>query len=117
MGRAAEPEPRDILANVDGINIVRDVHLLPGMPGHYDRACVQCKLHSNSRTGVFCHKSRTFGPRNMAMLGQREPVAFLASWITAASRFKDKEAHMKWKPGHTEVCSAMATLGSGGVEG
>ena len=51
------------------------------------------------------------------MLAQREPVAFLASWITAASRFKDRASHMKWKPGHAEVCAAMATLGSSGVEG
>ena len=46
-------QPREILANVEGVNIVRDTHLLPGMPGHYDRALVGCRLHSVPEAGVF----------------------------------------------------------------
>ena len=70
-GRAGEARPRDILANVEGANIVRDTHLVPGIPGHYDRACVRCPLHSGP-----CNKTRTFNRRNTARFGQQEPVAF-----------------------------------------
>ena len=109
--------PREILANVEGVNIVRDTHLLPGMPGHYDRARVACRLHSVPEAGVFCHKSRVFGPRTMARFGQQEPVAFLASWICAASRFTDRASHMRYAPGHAEVGAAIANLTSSCVEG
>ena len=51
LAGAAVAQPRDILATVDGANIVRDIHLMPHMPGHYVRACVRCPLHSQS--GVF----------------------------------------------------------------
>ena len=115
MGRGDAAQPREILANVEGVNIVRDTHLLPGMPGHYDRGFVRCPLHSGS--GVFCTKTRVFGPRTMAKFGQKEPVAFLASWICAASRFTDRVSHMKHRPGHAEVCAAMANLRGSGVEG
>ena len=113
MGRVAnggDAHPRDILASVEGANIVRDMHLLPGMPGHYDRACVRCPVHSGLR--VFCHKSRTFGQRNRARFGQQEPVAALASWVSAASRFPDRTSHMRWMPGQDEVSTAMAMLTS-----
>ena len=102
--------PREILANVEGVNIVRDTHLEPGMAGHYNRARVECRLHSLPEADIFCHKSRTFGPRNTASFGQQEPVAFLASWICSASRFKTKESHMKHFPSHAEVGAAIAGL-------
>ena len=56
------------------------------------------------------------GRTSMAGFGRQEPVAFLASWICAASRFTDRAAHMRYAPGQAEVCAAMASLGSSGVE-
>lgn len=114
-GRAAAAQPRDILANVEGVDIVRDTHLLPGMHGHYERARVRCPLHSGS--GVLCTKTRIFGRSSTATFGQQEPVAFLASWVCAASRFTDRASHMRYAPGQAEVCVAMANLRNSGVEG
>ena len=108
--RVRDSVPREILANVEGVNIVRDTHLEPGMAGHYNRACVECRLHSLPEADIFCHKSRTFGPRHTASFGQQEPVAFLASWICSASRFKTKESHMEHFPSHAEVGAAIAGL-------
>ena len=110
MGIWQVSQPREILANVEGVNIVRDTHLEPGMAGHYNRACVECRLHSLPEADIFCHKSRTFGPRHTASFGQQEPVAFLASWICSASRFKTKESHMEHFPSHAEVGAAIAGL-------
>ena len=53
-------QPREILANVEGVNIVRDTHLLPGMPGHYDRALVGCRLHSVPEAGLCLPKEPRF---------------------------------------------------------
>ena len=114
-GRAVAAQAREILANVEGVDIVRDTHLLPGMRGHYERARVRCPLHSGSRAP--CTKTRIFGRASTAMFGQQEPVAFLASWVCAASRFTDRAAHMQYAPGQAEVCAAMANLRSCGVEG
>ena len=108
--RVRDSVPREILANVEGVNIVRDTHLEPGMAGHYNRARVECRLHSLPEADIFCHKSRVFGPRTTASFGQQEPVAFLASWICAASRFKDKASHMEHCPSHAEVGAAIAGL-------
>ena len=113
-GKGPLSQPREILANVEGVNIVRDIHLAPGTPGHYERALVVCRRHSVPEAGVYCHKSRAFGPRTMARFGQQEPVAFLVSWICEASRFTDRASHMGYAPGQTEVASAIANLPSSG---
>ena len=110
-------QPREILASVEGVNIVRDMHLLPGIPGHYNRARVACRLHSVPEAEVWCHRSRVFGPRTTARFGQQEPVAFLASWICAASRFTDRASHMGYAPREAEVGAAIANLTSSGQEG
>ncbi len=68
---------RDILATVDGVNIVRDTHLLPGMPGHYDRAVVGCRLHSFPESGVFCKKSRVVGQKVHGQLWSGRARGFL----------------------------------------
>ena len=114
--RAYAAKPREILANVEGVDIVRDIYGLPGMRGHYDRACVRCPVHSGPGKRLPCTKTRVFGRASMASFGRQEPVAFLASWICAASRFKDRAAHMRYAPGQAEVVAAIASLGSSGVE-
>ena len=40
----------------------------------------------------------------MATLGRQGPVAFLASWLSAASNFADRAAHPRHTPGPAEVC-------------
>lgn len=113
--RAEAAQPRQILATVDGVDIVRDVHLLPGTRGHYDRAVVRCPAHSGS--GVLCTKTRVFGPRTTSRLGQQEPVAFLASWVCAASLFSDRAAHMRFVPKGAAVGEALEKLRKEGLEG
>jgi len=46
----------------------------------------------------------------MARFGQQEPVAFLASWVRAASRFPDRAAHMRHAPDQDEVSAAIEGL-------
>ena len=72
---------------------------------------------TTSGSGVFCTKTRVFGPRSTARFGHQAPVAFLASWLSAASRFTDKSAHMRFVPGVAAVGEAMEKLRSDGLEG
>ena len=52
----------------------------------------------------------------MARFGQQEPVAFLASWICAASRYTDRASHMEYKPGQAEVGAAIERGLTSGAE-
>ena len=115
-GRAAATQAREILANVEGVDIVRDTHLLPGMRGHYERARVRCPLHCRSGDKP-CTKTRVFGRTSMARFGHQEPVAFLASWVCAASRFTDRAAHKRFRPKTADVRAAMENLRGSAVEG
>ena len=56
------------------------------------------------------------GRRTMARFGQQEPVAFLASWICAASRYTDRASHMEYKPGQAEVGAAIERGLTSGAE-
>ena len=117
MGSAEAAQLCQILANVEGVYIVRDEHLLPDIPGHYVRARVRCPCDAHHASGKVCQKSRVVGRTTMARFGEQEPVAYLADWIRAASRFKSQKSHMKYKPGQAAVRAAIENLRSSGVEG
>ena len=110
------PLPREVLATVDGVDIVRDEHLLPGMPGHYVRARVRCPVHCMPGERP-CGRTRTFGSSTMKTFGEKEPVAFLASWIRAANEFTDRASHKRYEPGQAALRAAVETLRDTTVEG
>ena len=81
-GSVAPQQPREVLATVQGVDIVKDQHLQPGDRNHYIRACVTCPFHSGQPP---CKRSRTWGVSQIKRFGHLEPVGFVAAWLKQGS--------------------------------
>lgn len=100
---------RDIVAMVDGVPLVTDVHLGVGQPGHYSRLVARCPLHSTASKE--CAKKRNCGPAQTARLGHMEPAGYLGAWLEAGASFTDRESHMAFAPGVADTQQCMLRHG------
>ena len=80
---------REIVAAVDGVEVVRDTNGAPGEDGYYTRVGIRCPYHTKCTKHRNCHAAQT------AHFGEMEPVAFLLSWMKKGATLPDKATHSK----------------------
>ena len=94
-----------------GHNIFREVgrSVSGGLPGvRYRVACAE-PLHCDPR--IRCRKSREGGLRQTAAYGPQEPLAYLGAWLTRASHYQDRDAHVRYNPTPKDVREFVHTNG------
>lgn len=109
-GIAAEPIPAPMTdaafefpAEIEGIPIrVEDfVGVRAGSfePQAYLRLRVRCSNPAHRH----CNLSRVVAPSTTGRFGKREPLAYVALWLSRRNAFPNRERHMAWKPSVAEV--------------
>ena len=88
---------------LESVPVFREIHLLPGQPGHYDRLVVKCARHQATKT-------RAFDVRAAAKLGlgDAEPYAFLGVWLRHCDSCPSAADHKRFVPTSEQVKSYVA---------
>ena len=77
---------------LEGCPLRVDVHAPDGSGPRYQRLLLICDKHRD------CRKYRNVSQRQMASLGQREPLAYLAVWYLNGHIGQSAKEHNKMKP-------------------
>ena len=89
---------------LEGAPVTREIHLLPGQRGHYDRLLVKCARHQIVKTRAFDVKAAA-----KLGLGDAEPYAFLGVWLRHCERCSSAAAHKRFVPSSEQVEAYVAT--------
>ena len=93
--------PRELVDILEGCNIYKENHLEPGQPGHYVRLVAECVFRGCGHES--CEKKRSISASTTAVIGEKEPFAFLGCWLEAAVMYDSREAHVKHQPSKKDI--------------
>ena len=96
---------RAVIAEMFGVEVVQDIHLHPGEPGHYIRLSVNCPQCAAGHPD--CGKRRNIGEAQCRNFGQVEPLGFIGVWLERANSFADKASHLKFTPSLADIRSFL----------
>ena len=83
---------------IEGCQLARAEH------ANYTRLFITClQTHDARKHHLPCRKYRNIGPNQTAQCGQMEVLAYLLAWARSASRFPNRNLHVKHSPSNGEV--------------
>ena len=99
-----QAQPREAVDVLQGQAVSREVNGIQGLPGYYGRLCVTCPYHKAEGKRI-CKRNRGTAAAQTAMLGEKEPLAYLGAWLVMGRSldFDTIEKHVACQPSEAQV--------------